>query len=79
MQNSQITDGDPLSNKVKINLDVLGALMLDWVGGHVDCTDVVAIYQCSAAKRGVKLLEELAQPGGLGDTLSHCAILGFST
>ena len=59
MQNSQITDGDPLSNKVKINLDVLGALMLDWVGGHVDCTDVVAIYQCSAAKRGVKLQEEL--------------------
>ena len=59
MQNLQITDGDPFTNEVKINLDMLGTLMLDWVGGHVDCTDVVAIYQCSAAKRGVKLLKEL--------------------
>jgi len=50
MQNLQITDGDPFANEVEINLDVLGTLMLDWVGRHVDNTDVVTVYQCSATK-----------------------------
>jgi len=44
MQYLEITDGNPLPNKVKINLNVLGAPMLDWVGGHIKCTDVVAIH-----------------------------------
>jgi len=33
-----------LPNKVKIDLDVLGALMLDGVGGHVYGADIVTIY-----------------------------------
>ena len=32
MQNPEITDGNPFSDKVKINLDVLGTLMLNCVG-----------------------------------------------
>ena len=64
---------------MKINLDVLGALMLDLVGGHVNCTDVVAVYQCRVTVRCMELLKKLAQPCGLGDTISHRAILGFST
>jgi len=53
MLDSQITNGDSLSNEVKINLDVLGALMLHWIGGHVDSTDVVAVHQCGAPKKGM--------------------------
>ena len=79
MQNLQITDGDPFMNEVKINLDVLGTLMLDWVGRHVDCTNVASINQCSATKRGMDLLEKLAQPRHLSNTISHCTVLGFST
>ena len=79
MQNLQITDGDPFTNEVKINLDVLGTLMLDWVGRNVESTDVVTIHQCGTAKGSTKLLEELAQPCRLGDSISHCAILSFST
>ena len=79
MKDTKITNGNPLPDEVEVNLNMLGALMLNRIGGHVDCTDVVAIYQCSAAKRGVKLLKQLAQPCGLGDTISHCAILGFNT
>jgi len=32
MQNLEIIDGNPFSDKVKINLDVLGTMMLNWVG-----------------------------------------------
>jgi len=44
MQNLQIADGYLFANEVMINLDMLGTLMLDWVGGHVDITDIVTIY-----------------------------------
>ena len=55
MQNTKITNGDALSDEVKINLNVLGSLMLNRVGGHVDGTDVVAIHQCGAPERGMQL------------------------
>ena len=57
MQNPKITNSNSLSDEVKINLDVLSALMLNWIGGHVDGTDVVAIHQCSTPKGGVQLLK----------------------
>ena len=53
--------------------------MLDGVGGHVDNTDVVTVHQCSVAKRGVELQEELAQPCSFCNSISHSAILSFST
>ena len=55
-------------NKVKINLNMFGALMLNWVGGHVDVDDanVVTIHQGGTVRRGVKLTQKLAF-GGPGD------------
>ena len=79
MQNTKITDGDSLPNEVKINLNVLGVLMLHRVGGHVDDTDVITVDQCGAPKRGMQLREKLAQPGRLCNSISNRAILGFST
>ena len=79
MQYLLIIDGNLLSNKVKINLNVLCALMLNRVGGYVDGTDVVTIYQCGTTKRGVKLQEELAQPCSFCNSISHSAVLSFST
>ena len=55
MQNTKITNGDSLPDEVKINLNVLGSLMLYRVGGHVDGTDVVAIHQCGAPERAMQL------------------------
>jgi len=71
MKNSKITNGNPLPNEVEINLNMLGSLMLNRVGGHVDGADVVTIHQRSSAKRGMKLLKQLAQPSSLGDTVGH--------
>ena len=79
MKNSEITNCNPLPNEVKINLDVFRALMLNRVGGHVDSTDIITIYQCSAAKRGTKLLKELAQPSSLSNSIGHSAILSLRT
>jgi hypothetical protein len=38
-------------NEVKIDLDVFGALVLNGVGGQVNCTDVVTINQGSPRRR----------------------------
>lgn len=35
--------GNSVSNKMKINLYVFGALMLHWVRGHVSGIDIVAV------------------------------------
>jgi len=42
---------------VEINLNVLRALMLDWVGGEVYGTNVVTVDQCGSVRRVAKLHE----------------------
>ena len=42
VEDANISTGDPLVDKVKIDLDMLHALVLDGVGGEVDGADVVA-------------------------------------
>jgi hypothetical protein len=37
-----VTESDLLTNKVDVQLDVLGATMMNGVGGEVDSRDVVA-------------------------------------
>ena len=79
MKNSKITNGNPLPNEVEINLNMLGSLMLNRIGGHVDGADVITIDQRSALRRSIELKEKLAQPGGFGDAIGHGTILSFST
>jgi hypothetical protein len=45
MKNSNITNGDTFPQKVKVNLDVLRAMMLDRIDGEVNGTDIVAVDQ----------------------------------
>jgi len=75
MHDADITNSNTLPHEVKINLNVLGALMLDGVGGHVDGADVVTIDQGSTPRRCMKLEEKLAQPSGFGNTISHSTVL----
>jgi hypothetical protein len=48
------------SDEVQVNLDMLGSLMLDWIGGEVDNTDIVTIDQCGATERTAKLVQKLS-------------------
>lgn len=57
MQNPKITNSDSLSDEVQIDLNVLCPLMLNWIGDHVDRTDVIRVHQYSTPKRGVQLLK----------------------
>jgi hypothetical protein len=43
MENRNIFDGNALTDKVKININMLGALVLEGVGGVVDGVDVGAV------------------------------------
>jgi hypothetical protein len=58
MKNAEMTNSNTLPNKVKIDLNVLGALMLSGVGTHVDSTNVVTIDQSAAAKWNVQLKKQ---------------------
>jgi hypothetical protein len=54
-----------LSNKMKINLHMFGALMLNGVGGEVHGVDVVVVDESAPRRRTLELMEQLVQPGGL--------------
>jgi hypothetical protein len=58
MKNAEMTNSNTLPNKVKIDLNVLGALMLSGVGTHVDSTNVVTIDQSAAANWNVQLKKQ---------------------
>jgi hypothetical protein len=43
VEDTNVPDGNELTYEVEINLNMLGALVLDKVSGEVDATDIVAI------------------------------------
>jgi len=72
VQDTNFTEGDSFSDEVQINLNMLGSLMLDWVGGEVDGTDIVTIYHSGTAKRVVKNVIGLM---GLSTVTPHLAYI----
>jgi hypothetical protein len=59
MEDTDLTDDNLLSDKMKINLYMLGALMLNEVGGEIHDTDIVAVDKCAPRRRGLELVEQL--------------------
>jgi len=55
MQDTKIINCNSLPDEVEVDLNVFGALMLNWVGGHIDGTDVIARHQCGMSERGMQL------------------------
>jgi hypothetical protein len=47
-------------DEVEVDLDMLGALMLNGIGGEVDGTDVVIVDESALRQRDMELLEELS-------------------
>jgi hypothetical protein len=56
VKNTNSPDGDPFPNEVKVDLHVLGALMLHGVGGEVDGAHIVTIDKASRGERLMQLL-----------------------
>jgi hypothetical protein len=78
MEDADLTDDNLLSDKMKINIHMLGALMLNGVGGEVHGTDIVTVDKCAPRRRGLDLVEQLTQPGGLSHAVGNSTILGLS-
>jgi hypothetical protein len=57
MEGVDLTDGNLLSNKMKINLHMLGALRLNGVGREVHDTDIVTVNKCAPKRWGLELVE----------------------
>jgi hypothetical protein len=77
MEDADLADGDLLSNKVEINFHMLGALMLNGVGGEVDGTNVVTVDQRALRQRTLEHMEQLPQPSGLSHTIGDSTVLGL--
>jgi hypothetical protein len=77
MEDTDLTDADLLSDKMKINLHMLRALMLNGVGGEVHDTDVVAVDESVPQRQSLELMQELTQLGCLSHTIGHDVVLGF--
>lgn len=60
MHNTNVPNDNALANEVKIDLNILRALVLDGVDVEVDGADVAAVDKCTPGMGVVKLLEELA-------------------
>jgi hypothetical protein len=51
------TGGNLVSDEMQIDLNMLGVLMLNWIGGKIDNTDIVTVDERDLLNRLVKLLE----------------------
>jgi hypothetical protein len=47
VQDVDFTEGDSFSDEGQVDLNMFGSLMLDWVGGEINSTDIIAINHCS--------------------------------
>ena len=79
MEDPNIADGDPIADKVKVDLHMLGPLVLNRVGGEVHRTDVVAVNKRAPGEGTVELGKKLAEPGGLRHAVSDSAVLRLGT
>jgi hypothetical protein len=59
MEDADLTDDNLLSDKMKINLHMLGTLMLNGVGGEVHGVDIITVDKCAPRRRGLELVEHL--------------------
>jgi hypothetical protein len=79
MQNANSSKGDAFSDKVQINLYMLGALMLNRIGGEIYSTDIVTIDKTGSRQGLVKFLKKLPEPGDFSNPVCNNVILGLST
>jgi len=77
VENTDSPNSDPFADEVEVNFHVLGALVLDGVGGEVDGADVVAVDEAGGLQRLVQFLQELAKPGCLSNAVGNSPVFGL--
>jgi hypothetical protein len=66
-----LTHGNMITNKVKMDHNVFGAMMLD-------DTNIVTEHNRSRRRWSMKLVEELANPTSLSNSVSYNSVLSLS-
>jgi hypothetical protein len=69
---------DDNADKVKINLNMLGPLVLNGVSGEVDGADVVVVDQSGPRQGVVQLHKQLTKPTRLCHAVGHNVVLCLS-
>jgi hypothetical protein len=77
MEDAGLADDNLLSDKIKINLYMLDALMLNGVGGEVLGANVVTVDKGASRRWGLELVEQLSQPSGFSHAVGNATILGL--
>ena len=77
--NQKLFTEDLITDKVKINLYVLGVGMEDRVSCKSSNTDIVTPDQRSVRLRNAQLFEQKLNPGDLSGEKSKCPIIRFCT
>jgi hypothetical protein len=78
MEDADLTNDNLLLDKMKINLHMLGALILNRVGGEIHSADVVTVDKGALRQQGLELVEQLSQPSGLSHAINNGMILIIS-
>jgi hypothetical protein len=68
-----------LLDKLYVNLDVLGASVMNWIGCRVHNTDIIIIDNGHTSKRDVKLIDKLPEPTTLGHNMGDITLLCLSS
>jgi hypothetical protein len=77
MMNAELAQLNAFPDEVNVQLDVLGALVMNWIRRHVDGGDVVAEYYRDLRDGTVELAEELSEPDAFGRGVRHSAVFRF--
>jgi hypothetical protein len=78
MEDADLTDGNLFLDKMKINLHMLGALMLNGIGREIHDADIITVDEGAPRQWGLELVEQLTQPGHLSHAVGNSTILGLS-
>ncbi|WVZ51873.1 LOW QUALITY PROTEIN: hypothetical protein U9M48_002974 [Paspalum notatum var. saurae] len=72
MEDPNLSQSHLLTNEVDIKLNMFRATVMDRIGCHVNCTNIVTINNGSLGDRNVKFLKQLAQPTTFGHNMCNC-------
>ena len=77
MKHTDSPNSDPFPDEVKVDFHMLGTLMLNGVGGEIDCADVVAVDDGGRSQRMMQLLQKLLQPSDFSDAVGNRTVFSL--
>jgi hypothetical protein len=77
VENAEVAELDALTDKVDVEFNMFGPLVVYKVGAHVYCRYVIAVSDCSLVEVDVKLAEELTQPNAFRRNVHNGPVLRF--